>query len=283
VLIAMRSDRRFDAVIAAHPRQFDIESEAAHEFHELQIASEMLPRSLRLKVLVIRALRHRQHYSAALAAADTVLLELRSTNYPEKLYDDYFAQYNGLLSERAAALKRLGRWDDAVEQLATASRVFEKYGASVSPAIKLANLYCALGRPTDALAAIEYAGAVSPFGAMQLESARLEAAVQLNDQQKAKRSLEYLHIHAEDAPVTYLQALVVVNRLEEAAAFMIGQLQAPARRQEVLLQVQNFESYPMPEWSIRNQARWREVVEKKYVQAAINRVGRVESYRLEEP
>jgi beta-barrel assembly-enhancing protease len=283
VLVAMRSDRRFDAVIAAHSKQFEIDSAAAQEFHDLQVASEKSPRSLGLKVLVIQALRHRQHYSAALAAADATLLELRSTNYSEKLYDDYFAQYNWLLNERAIALKRLSRWDEAVEQLVAASTTLENHDANVSQAINLAALYNSLSRPTDALAAVGIVGPMSAFGAMQLESVRFEAAVQLNDQKQVQHSLAFLRVHAEDAPVTYLEELIVANHLEEAADFMIAKFQDSKRRQAFLLRVQDFVTYPEPEWSIKNQARWREVVAKKQVQVAINKVGRVESYRLEEP
>ena len=283
VLVEMRSDRRFDAVVSAHVQGFDIDSAAMREFHDLQVASEKSPRSLRLKVLVIQALRHQQHYPAMLAASDAVLLELQSTNYPEKLYDDYFAEYNWLLNERATALRRLGRWDEAVEQLVAASKALENHGANVSQAINLANLYCALGRPKEALAAMDYVGTVSVYGAMQLEAARLEAAVQLDDEKQVKHSLAFLRIHVDDAPVTYIEELIVVGHLEDAADLMIAQLQDPRRRQDVLLRVQHFASYPQPEWSLRNQARWDEVVAGKTVQAAINKVGRVESYHLEEP
>lgn len=121
------------------------------------------------------------------------------------------------------------------------------------------------------------------FGAMQLEAVRLEAAVPLNDHQKAKLSLDYLRIHSNDAPVTYLEGLVIVSHLDEAASFTIAKLQDPKLRQAFLLRVQDFAPYPMPDWSMKNEARWHEVIARKTVQAAINKVGRVESYRLEGP
>jgi hypothetical protein len=40
VLIAMRADRRFDAVIAANQPQFDIEAASEREFHALQAAAD---------------------------------------------------------------------------------------------------------------------------------------------------------------------------------------------------------------------------------------------------
>jgi hypothetical protein len=49
VLVAMRADRRFDAVVAANPGQFDIGAAAEREFQALQTESEKAPQSLEVK------------------------------------------------------------------------------------------------------------------------------------------------------------------------------------------------------------------------------------------
>jgi hypothetical protein len=41
----------------------------------------------------------------------------------------------------------------------------------------------------------------SPFGAMQLEEVRLDAAYQLGDSKQVERSLQYLRLHRRDAPL----------------------------------------------------------------------------------
>ncbi len=176
-LIAMRSDRRFDAVVAANPAQFDIEAAAAREFQGFQAASEKFPRSLELKRLAVESLLIQQHYEVALAASDAILVDIRSTNYPNKLFEDYAAEQSTMLGYRAVALERLGRWDDAIEQLSAASVLNEKYGGNVDQLIDLADLYCALGRPKDAIAAIgRIVARTSPYGNMQLENGRVDAA-----------------------------------------------------------------------------------------------------------
>jgi hypothetical protein len=106
VLIAMRSDRRFDAVIAANAAHFDIDAEAEREFRDLQSVADDNPQSLELQSLVIAALLSRRRYEAALAVADSVALGIQSTNYPRKLYQDFEQQNSNFLNYRAVALAR---------------------------------------------------------------------------------------------------------------------------------------------------------------------------------
>ncbi len=70
VLIAMRADRRFDALVAAHPDQFEVELAADRELKFFQSLSDEHPKSLALKARVMEALLHEQHYAAMLAASD---------------------------------------------------------------------------------------------------------------------------------------------------------------------------------------------------------------------
>jgi hypothetical protein len=284
VLIEMRADRRLDAVVAASPGQFDIEAATEREFHALQAAADGAPQSLALKSAVIGSLLRQQHYEAALAAADSVLLDIRSTNYPEKLYEDYVEKRSSFLNLRAIALERVGRWDEAVAQMTAASLLNEKYSGNVDQLINLGDLYCELERPLDALAAIgSIVAAMSPLGSMEFESVRLEAAEQLGDTQQVKRSLDFLRAHRVDAPPAYLDSLIVVNRLDQAAHELIAQLLDKEQRQEALLSVQGFAPPPGTPRDMTLDARRHAVIARPDVQAVIERVGRIESYRVEEP
>ena len=284
VLIAMRADRRFDAVVAGSPEQFDIDAAADREFHIFQGAAEKSPQALELRSWVVNLLLRQQHYEAALAASDSVLSDIRSTNYPDKLYEDYDEQRSLFLDIRSTVLERVGRWDEAVAQLKAASLLNQKYSGNVDQLINLGDLYCELERPRDALAAIgTMVAATSPFGAMELESVRLEAAEQLRDTQQVRLSLEYLRAHRADAPSTYRDSLMVVNQLDQAAHVLIAQLLNKNLRQDALLSVQGFAPIPGTPRDMELEARRRTVIARPDVQAAIQKVGRVESYRLEAP
>ena len=284
VLIAMRSDRRFDRIVEANAAQFDIGPAADRELHALQAAAEKAPRSLWLKSRVIGALLARQRYEAALAAADSTLQDIRSTNYPEKLYEDLGDEKSRFLNLRAVALLRVGRFDEALAQLTAASELHEKYSGNVDQLIDLADLYCALERPTDALSSLtRMTAGMSLFGAMQMEAVRLDAYAQLKDAKQVSRSLEYLRSHREDAPSTYEEALLVVNQHGRAAAELVRRLLDKDLRQDALLDVQDFAASPGTPRDMELDARGRALLTRPEVRAAIDNVGRVASYPLEAP
>jgi beta-barrel assembly-enhancing protease len=281
-LIAMRVDRRFDSIVAAHPVQFDIDAAAARELEHLQSASEKAPRSLELKEEVIDTLRRQQHYAASLAAADSLVAELKSTNSPEKAYEDYERTNPWILNEREIALKRVGRWDDAVAQLTAASLLSEDNGGNISQIINLAQLYCDLSRPKEALKTLGRLEAKpSPYGVMQVEYVKLDAATLSGDKNEIARSLQYLKDHRADAPNTYEDAQVLVNDPDRAAMFLIERLQDVDQRAATLLSVQTYGSWRKTPRMLEFDARRRATLARADVQQAIQKVGRVESYHLE--
>jgi beta-barrel assembly-enhancing protease len=277
VLIAMRADRRFDALVAVNPSQFEIAAASHRELASLQAASDAAPRSLELKWRVIKALLNRQHYDAALAASDAVLSDIRSTNFPERLYGDFADQQSTFFAYRAIALERLQRWDEAIAQMSAASLLPEKYGGNVDQIIDLGMLYCDLGRPGDGLSTIaKLTAKTSAFGDMHLEYVRL------GNSEQATRSLAYMHAHRDDAPISYKYALLIANHLDQAATELIKELLAKDERQDALLSVQIFAPTPDTPRNLELEARRRAVIDRPDVQAAIEKVGRVDSYRLEE-
>ena len=281
ILIAMRADRRFDSVVAANEAEFDVDAAAEREFHDLEAAADGSPRSLVLQVEVLGALMHQQHYAGMLAAADSVLAAIRSTNFPERLYVDLADQEPWFLEYRSIALYRVGRWDDAVAQMQDAAALFEDHSGNVSQRIDLGELDCELGRPKEALAAIgDIVAPASPFGSMQIEKVRLEAAVQLGDAAQVKRSLGYLRAHRRDSSETYEQALIAADDLDRAARVLTDRLADADERQDALASVQDYAPEPEGPVAATLDARLRTVIAREDVQNAIKRVGRVERYDL---
>ncbi len=284
VLMLMRIDRRFDGVVAANPGHFDVEAAAHEQLKVAQELSDQHPELLALKVQVIFAMWRVLDYEVMLAASDELVSEIESTNYPRKLFTDtdYDDQYRTLLELRSHALERIGKPEEAVEQLRVASRLRESGGRNVSQAIDLGEMYCRLKRPNDALAAIADLGSVSPFGAMLSESVRLEAALQLNDAAQVEKSLAFMQAHAADEPGTLQREWVMTGHMDVAAQDLIVRLLDPAQRGDMLRSVQIFGPIPELEVEAHFDAQWRELIARPDVQAAINKVGRVESFRLEQ-
>jgi beta-barrel assembly-enhancing protease len=178
----------------------------------------------------------------------------------------------------------LGRWDEGVEELVAGSRLRENRQANVSQVIELANLYCELGRPAEAIPILDKAGAnISGYGAMQKESVRLWAALQLGDNKQSALSLKFLSEHRSDAPGTYFDALIIANKPAEAERFMVARLRDPDLRQEALGEVQVYALPPLPPLAMSFETARRSVIDRDSVQAQIRKVGRVETYHLESP
>lgn len=281
VLIAMRADRRLDSVVAANPALFDIDEAARRELAGLEAATESAPRSLVLEVAFIDALQQQRHYGASLAAADSILAALQSTNFPERLYDDLADQEPWFLESRSIALYRVGRWDEAVEQMQAASRLFEHDHGNITQLIDLGQMYCELGRPQEALMAIDgILTPASPYGLMQIAKVRLEAAVQLGDAAQAGRSLDYLRTHRGDSVATYEEALIAANHLDRAARVLAARLFDAHEREDALASVQTYAPEPEGPMEQRFDERLRVLIARKDVQSAIRRVGRIERYDL---
>jgi beta-barrel assembly-enhancing protease len=280
VLIGMRADRRFDGIVAAHPEQFEVELAADRELKFFQSLSDEHPKSLALKARVMEALLHEQHYAAMLAASDYAVQEISATNFPDKLYDDYVEEHGSYFYLRSVALQREGLWDEAVAQLVEAG-----HEGDISQLINLASLYCALDRPKEALTVMSPVGPTrtSAYGTMQVEAVRLQSAVELGDRAQLSRSMQYLSSHYADAPRAYLYALMVAKQLDRAAHYLITTLEDKELRQSILPDIQEYLPNPGSKTELEMEARWRSVIARKEVQAAIHKVGRVESYHLEAP
>jgi hypothetical protein len=281
-LISMRSDRRFDAISAANPAQFDVDAAIRKALDHFQSLAERTPKSLTPRVVVLERLLEVQRYGAALAVADGLVAEIRLHADPKQWYDDFDDRYVWILDTRSRLLRRLGRWDEGVDQLAAASWVLEKDGKNVSQVINLGELYCDLGNPKNGLDTLVRLGSdISSYGRMQEAAVRLDAAIQIGDAEQAEKWFGFIKEHRLDAPRTYEDALLRMNDLDTAAKWLIERLEDKDLRSAALLTLQQ---YAVPRETTRQaelRKRRREVMARPDVQAEVSKVGRVEKYNLE--
>jgi beta-barrel assembly-enhancing protease len=281
-VISMRADRRFDAITAANPPQFDVGAVLKRNLEHFQAAAERVPKSLTPRVVVIDDLMELQRYGAALAAADGLVAEIRVHVDAKQWYDDFDDQYAWILDSRSRLLRRVDRWEEGVDQLAAASWVLDKDGKNVSQVINLGELYCDLGKPKEALGVLVRLGTdMSSYGRMQEASVRLDAAVQLGDSEQIEEWLAFIREHRVDAPRTYEDALLLMNDAETAAKWLIQRLEDRDLRSATLL---NLQEYAVPRETPRQaelRKRRRDLMIRADVQAEIQKVGRIEKYNLE--
>lgn len=279
-LMRLRSDKRFDAYVQADAWSFNVENATNRLVDTLQARAEAAPRDLELQSQLSYALLKAGRHQDVIALANRALDAIAAAPSDDPAFDDIGDQV-WLMNNRAIALRRLGRTDEALAELVRASQLSEDGSINVSQALNLGAFHCSLGRPDDALQAISRAGGnVTGYGLMVSNGVRHCASLQKKDRKGAKRALAYLREHRSDNPVAYLEALLREGRMDEAASFVVDQLASLDRRGDTLEWAQDvLRPAPLPGDVALRQAR-TDLLARADVTDAIGRVGRLAHYDI---
>jgi hypothetical protein len=110
---------------------------------------------------------------------------------------------------------------------------------------------------------------------------RLDAAVQLEDVAEKQKWLGFMREHRLDAPRAYEDALLRINDVDAAAKWLIERLQDKDLRTSALLNIQDYAVPPEMARQTELRKRKREMTERADVRAEVQKVGRIESYKIE--
>lgn len=282
VVVSMRIDRRFDPVREIAPRYFDVDAAVANELDTMRAIVRHVPQSLDAVVQLTYSMLNAGLYDDILQMTADVLRKIEDAPSEQTAYDD-MEELIWILDNRGRALAATQRWSMAEAEIRAAANRKENGDRNISNIINLAWFYAEAGRNDEALAALLDLGQdMSPYGHMQMHGARYTAALQKGDTEIAGESFAYLEKHRDDALETWQWTLVRANRLDEAAALLIERLQDPVLRSEALDDVQD---YANPEPASRRavwNARWAQIKNRSDVRRAIDKVGRIESFRIPE-
>ncbi len=280
ILISMRVDRRFDAIVNSTPEHFNIDKAVVANIGSLREIIAKSPRNMRYVVYLTYALLKARRDDEVLALTAQVTTAVNDHRRDKSPYDDIKDNLVWVLNNRALALGSLGRRDEELELLIRAARQPEHGESNVSQAINLGEFYCDLQRPKDALFAIVDVRDTSPYGRMQLEAVRHCASRQLSDTDAEAAALAYLREHQADSPRTYQSALIVAGDLDAAAALVIERLNDPTMRSDALVEIQNYRDPQDLPWVARFRERLDIVLHREDVRRAIAKVGRIEAFNL---
>jgi tetratricopeptide (TPR) repeat protein len=225
------------------------------------------------------ALLEAGRFAELLALTDEIIARVTAARPDEAPFDDIDDQFNWIYNHKAASLRALGRWDEALVVMETARLQPDEGSVNVSQAINLGWHYVDFGKPENALKAldgIDWAHSLSPYGRMQLQYVRYRAYLQLANTQEADNVLAYLRQHRDDAEDTWQQAMLDAGDFDGAAALLIARLQDPEKRYEALGEVQEYLPLPRLPKQAEALARWEKLVTRADVATAISEVGRRE-------
>lgn len=277
-LVKLRADRRFDAVVDRGAERFDAARAARTRADDLRVMAMLQPERLDVLRELTYAMLTAGENREVLAMTDAALAVLAEGKEASPFQD--IDEQVWLMNNRAIALRRLGRIDEALAQLQHASRLTEDGEPNVSQVLNLGQFYCSLGRPKDAVRMIAQVGEMSGYGRMVQAAVQHCAARRSGDAVGATHALAYLRQHRQDSEIHFLEALIEADRLDEAAAVMVALLESPHDRADALIAVQNFRSPdPLP-GDVEYRARGHRMLARVDVQAAVQRVGRVERHEI---
>lgn len=284
-LLAMRIDKRFTALVQVEPDRFDLEAALKQSSMRLEKIVAAHPRKLQAFVTYGYSLLNEGRYAEVLQRSDAILRKAGRSKGRKPPYDDLDGSLSWVYNHKAAALRALGRWSEALGVMEQARLKAENGSSNVSQAINLGFHYIDAGQPDKALKVldgIDWSRSLSPYGRMQLQHVRYRAYLQLGNESEAGNVLAYLRQHHADAEDTWLLAMLDSGDMDGAAELMISQLTDPQRRATALRDAQEYRELPLQPRMEDARVRWEKLVTRPDVLAAINEVGRREKVPIYE-
>jgi hypothetical protein len=282
-LLRMRIDKRFDALVRDDAKRFDLTAAMKRRSRSLARVVTDEPRSLQAFVQYGYALLDEGRYTDLLERSDVILRRIGNAPAKSPPYDDLDDSLNWVYNHKAASLRALGRWDEALGVM-EAGRAKREHGSdNVSQAINLGFHYNDAGqaqKALDVLEDVDWARALSPYGRMQLQHVRYRAYLHLGNHAEADNVLAYLREHHDDADDTWLQVLLDSDDVDGAAAQLIAQLKDAEKRGAALAGVQDYRRPAEMPLMRDSRERWNALLARADVSAAIDEVGRRERQPL---
>lgn len=280
-IVRMRADKRFDALVDRDAWAFNVAYSAERAVDVQRAKVDAHPRKLAPGVELTYTLLQAGRHEEVLAFVDRIDAAIKASPEGEPPFED-MDEVRWLVNYRAIALYRLGRREEALEDLRRASRMSEEGGDNVNQTLNLADFLCALGRADDAVRTVSSvkASALSGYGRAFQASVQLCAAAQLQDARAMRRAYDLLRKLQDEGRSLQVKGALLAGRLDDAAREVIARLDSPEDRDRQLYELQSFRQVASTSAVISLRQRYAELVARPDVQAAIARVGRIERHDL---
>lgn len=278
-ILALRADKRFDRFIDRDSPRFDPVQAAQRHLDALRVDALLAPEEINPLVQISQALLVLGQHEEVIALTEPMALAAADTGIPRRF--DKSSDIAWLLNNRAVAQRRLGDTDAALATMETAAQFHEEGATNISQRLNMAGWQVGLQQPREALTTLQRAGEdLSPYGEAVQQWVRFAAYRQLGDAVQAERARAWLQAHEEAANGYLVETLLEDNALDQAAAQLIADLRASDRRSDTLMSLQQLRTVPSLPGDAERDRRWRLLVQRADVQAALNAVGRSERHAL---
>lgn len=228
VLLEIAERRRFAPLWPAMEAdgRFDWRALTEAALKRRQAAAAAAPRTLTDALAAQQLLRQLQRYDEAIALGQGLQKRIAAG----ETFTDGAKQANWVLNELGYVLADVGRYAEAEAAFKASVTVGRTDGPSVSQAINWGQALLDLERPKEALASVDsIKGGASPYGVMWADAIRVCANAVL-DPAAAQRQLDGMTAREKDNGAALSQALLCLDRQDEAAAAYIRRLASEERR-----------------------------------------------------
>jgi tetratricopeptide (TPR) repeat protein len=282
-LVRMRSDQRFDGIVAHDPGHFDVAASLTAEIEKYRFLAAGSPRKLEGAAAYADILITANRTSDALDVLDKVIAQATAAPGSSASFDDYDDQMRWIFNQRGRALFILGKAVESDDAFKSAAQ-FAEYGRpNASQTLNRAAERVDFDKPDEALAIVAelIPDNLSDYGRMVLYKVEACAASQRGDDAAVARDIAFLKEHADTAPSNLLDALLCADDTDGAAQALTEQLRNPIDRGEALLAMQDY-IVPDHETPFDRKLRIRRSAlrDRPDVAAVIASVGHVASYPI---
>lgn len=280
-LIAARSEKLFDPVVAMNPDKYDIAKATARNIAQYRQWAQEDGNKLEAVQFLANALIYADQPDEALVLMDAAQNRIKAADSGVPPYTDMKDELNWLLDARATALWDVGRTQESLAAMAGGAQQLEDGQQNASQRLNLAQYYGLAGKPREALDAVATLSLdhVSPYGGMVLASVRACAYAQLNDADNLRQQMIYVHAHSDAAPGIAFETFICAGDLDSAAAAITEQIQDPKTRSSMLVKLQNYATARGATPIEREyETRLIEVRDRPDVRKAIDALGHIGTY-----
>ncbi len=203
------------------------------------------------------------------------------------VFIDLSLRQNWFWNDLGKTFVSLGRYEEALLAYQEGSTKFENGRPNVSQLINLAHLQFVFGRFDDSLKTLDTISStkldISPFGEMVVRYNKGCIFYRQGKLKEAEDIFAYVSTHQGDNPLVHFGLSVCMDRIDEAAASLVQQLNSPKNRQSALLLLMDYDDPPAkaPSDEYLNQ-RYDKVAKHDDVRAALARYGGAKRINLQE-
>jgi len=277
-LMSMQADRRFDGTVPSDPAY--VVQSLAELIERLAVLSRENPRNLYTQHEWIKALLAAGRHEEVLELTDDILARIAAETPEQTAFHDSDDQ-NFTQLYRSRALWRAGRLDEAEAALKRASELPQFGEPNIGQKLSLGNWYNGRMRADEAIDTVSHLPAMAERDDFTRQAAILMHADLLKgDKRRADHHLSTVREGVEGAEEIVTTALLRSGRLDEAAQLFIHRLEAPSLRSAALLAAQDKRTPPDLPGNAVYRHNWDEMMARADVQAALDAVGRVQSYEV---